>query len=108
MIKNSSTPTSQVDNTPKYPMPDIHFNGTDPVALAEGYINIHKAIRELEETINKSPFHSRDYYTLNWESQGSYTAFTAAQEERAKHLINLGEFKKYTEDHIMHIRHYEV
>ena len=97
-----------MEETPKYPMPDIHFNGTDPVALTEGYINIHKAIRELEETINKSPFHSRDYYTLSWEPQGSYTAFSSAKEERDKHLINISEFKKYTEDHIMHIRNCEV
>ena len=72
---------------PKYPMPDIHFNGTDPVALTEGYINIH---------------------TLNWESQDSYTAFTAAKQERDKHLTNLSEFKKYIEEHIMHIRYLEV
>ena len=97
-----------MEETPKYPMPDIHFNGTDPVALTEGYINIHKALMELEETINKSPFHSRDYYTLSWEPQGSYTAFTSAKEERDKHLINISEFKKYTEDHIMHIRNCEV
>ena len=97
-----------MEETPKYPMPDIHFNGTDPVALTEGYINIHKALMELEETINKSPFHSRDYYTLNWEPQGSYTAFSSAKEERDKHLINISEFKKYTEDHIMHIRNCEV
>ena len=93
---------------PKYPMPDIHFNGTDPVALTEGYINIHKAISELELVINKSPFHSRDYYTLNWESQDSYTAFTVAKQERDKHLTNLSEFKKYIEEHIMHIRYLEV
>ena len=97
-----------MEETPKYPMPDIHFNGTDPVALTEGYINIHKALMELEETINKSTFHSRDYYTLSWEPQGSYTAFTSAKEERDKHLINISEFKKYTEDHIMHIRNCEV
>ena len=95
--------------TPKYPMPDIHFNGTDPVALTEGYINIHKAIRELEETINKSPFHSRDYYTLDRRSvTEDYTAFTSAKEERDKHLINISEFKKYTEDHIMHIKHFDI
>ena len=58
--------------------------------------------------INKSPFHSRDYYTLNWESQDSYTAFTAAKQERDKHLTNLSEFKKYIEEHIMHIRYLEV
>ena len=96
-----------MEETPKYPMPDIHFNGTDPVALTEGYINIHKALMELEETINKSPFHSRDYYTLDRRSvTEDYTAFTSAKEERDKHLINISEFKKYTEDHIMHIRHF--
>ena len=100
-----------MEETPKYPMPDIHFNGTDPVDLTEGYINIHKAIRELEETINKSPFHSRDYYTLDTPhplvAEG-YTAFNSAKRERDKHLINISKFKKYTEDHIMHIRHFEV
>tara|TARA_R110000787_G_scaffold207975_1_gene317972 strand:+ start:631 stop:927 length:297 start_codon:yes stop_codon:yes gene_type:complete len=98
-----------MEETPKYPMPDIHFNGTDPVDLTEGYINIHKAISELESAINKSPFHSRDYYTLDWDNlDDEYTAFTAAQKERAKHLINLSEFKKYTEDHIMHIRNFDI
>ncbi len=102
-----------MEETPKYPMPDIHFNGTDPVALTEGYINIHRAISELELVINKSSFHSRDYYTLDYkkgenDDETWYNAFTSAKKERDKHLINLSEFKKYTEDHIMHIKHFDI
>ena len=51
-----------MSKTVNYPLPTVHFNGTDKKTLLWGNIKIQKALSDLNDAINDCEFHGRDYY----------------------------------------------
>lgn len=93
--------------TKEYPLPTVHLNGTPKESLLQGNVKILSAINELREAISSCQFHGRDYYVQDSDPMkdafNDDNAFSAAYEERRKHLNNIGDFEKYIEKHIEHI-----
>tara|TARA_R100000005_G_scaffold79003_1_gene46145 strand:+ start:353 stop:652 length:300 start_codon:yes stop_codon:yes gene_type:complete len=96
-----------MSKTQDYPLPTVHLNGTCKGDLLQGNVKILSAINELREAISSCPFHGRDYYVQDSDPMkdafNDDNAFSAAYDERRKHLDNIGDFEKYIERHIEHI-----
>ena len=96
-----------MSKTVDYPLPTVHFNGTDKRTLLWGNIKIQKALSDLNDAINDCEFHGRDYYVQdNDPAMDAFmddNAFAKAMNERVKHINNISAFAEYINQHIDHI-----
>tara|TARA_R100001460_G_scaffold90079_3_gene131651 strand:- start:105 stop:404 length:300 start_codon:yes stop_codon:yes gene_type:complete len=96
-----------MSKTVNYPLPTVHFNGTDKKTLLWGNIKIQKALGDLNDALKACEFHGRDYYVQDnnpaMDAFNDDNAFSRAMNERTKHINNISDFAEYIEQHIEHI-----
>ena len=96
-----------MSKTVNYPLPTVHFNGTDKKTLLWGNIKIQKALSDLNDAINDCEFHGRDYYVQDndpaMDAFNDDNAFSRAYNERQKHLKALVDMETYFMNHVEHL-----
>jgi hypothetical protein len=83
--------------TPEYPLPTVHMNGTGKQSLLSDYEKVADRLDELLEAFQSMHFHPRDYYV------GGDEAFRKAMNERSTHAIALNQFHAYIMAHLVHL-----